>query len=61
MLDKRLEAAKRGDTIYAGKACRTCGNEARYVSTNACVHCQKQQSSQYKKAARQAIREARQS
>ena len=59
MLDARVEAAERGDYIYQGKPCRTCGSEARYVSSNVCVHCQKAHTKKYRDKARDAIKEAR--
>lgn len=39
MDDKRLEAAKRGESRYMGTACRTCGNSERFTSNGNCVAC----------------------
>ena len=59
MLSKRIEAAERGDTIYNGTPCRTCGGLGRYVSNNACVDCQREHTRKHKAKAREAIRRAR--
>jgi len=59
MLNERVQAAGRGDYIYQGKPCQTCGNESRYVSSNVCMNCQKAHSKKYRAKARDAIKEAR--
>ena len=44
----RIEAAQRGESKYLGKACKTCGNEVRYVMNSTCVQC-------HRKAARESV------
>jgi len=59
MLEKRIEAAERGDVTYQGTPCRSCGNADRYVSSNACVHCQREHTRTHRQKARKAINKAR--
>ena len=59
MLDKRIEAAERGETIYAGTTCRSCGKAERYVSSNACVECQRTHRRTHRAKAREAINKAK--
>lgn len=38
-LTNKKEAKQRGDYLYAGKACRNCGNKVRYTNTGKCRDC----------------------
>ncbi len=39
MESPRIQAAKRGERKYTGKACKTCGETLRYTINAACVAC----------------------
>ena len=59
MLDKRIEAARNGETIYQGAPCQSCGQPERYVSNNACVSCQREHTRKNRRKTREAIKQAR--
>jgi hypothetical protein len=61
MNTKRREALARGEVIYEGKPCPTCGSVQRYVLNDACVACTRRRSREQWariKAAKAAQKEA---
>lgn len=56
---KRLEAAKRGETIYEGKPCKHGHGVKRYTSNGVCIECTALRSTERTGKIRDALREAK--
>ena len=56
---RRIEAAQRGDVLYEGKPCRSCGDAVRYVNSGACVACKRAFAREHYQAWRDFIRSCR--
>lgn len=58
---KRLEAAKEGKKQYEGRECRKCGNTVRYVVSDGCVACLKENTYRHRNKVREELQKARES
>lgn len=58
MNPKRLEAAQQGHRQYDGKPCTKCGATRRYVVSDGCVHCLRENTYRHRNKIRAALKQA---
>lgn len=57
MNPKRLEAAQQGHKQYDGKPCTKCGATRRYVVSDGCVHCLRENTYRHRNKIRAALKQ----
>lgn len=59
MNELRFDAAKKGHKQYDGKQCSKCGATRRYVASDGCVHCLRENTYRHRNKVRELIKKAR--
>lgn len=59
MNPKRLEAAQQGHKQYDGKPCTKCGATRRYVVSDGCVHCLRENTYRHRNKIRAVLQQAK--
>lgn len=59
MNELRFDAAKKGHKQYDGKQCSKCGATRRYVASDGCVHCLRENTYRHRNKVRELIKKAK--